>query len=387
MLFPGMLFEEMGFTYIGPVQGHDINNLITILSNIKDMNGPVMLHIVTKKGKGYAPAEENPTRFHGVSKFNRDTGEIVKSKSMTYTGAFSDALIKLARTNDKIVAITAAMPEGTGLDKFAMQFPNRYFDVGIAEGHAVTFAAGMAADGMKPVCAIYSTFIQRALDNIIHDVALQNLPVVFALDRAGLVGEDGGTHHGSFDFSFLKYVPNLIIMAPADENELRHMLKTAFNSNKPCVIRYPRGVCRGVELDPPSILQIGRAKILAEGTDICLLAMGNHVETCAKASAELAAKNVKASVVNMRFLKPLDEDLIKEMLLKTDKFITVEENSLIGGFGENVKALLCNSGAFVQSIGLPDKFIEHGSVKKLREKYGLTCENIVDTALRMLNDD
>ncbi|MDR1942217.1 MAG: 1-deoxy-D-xylulose-5-phosphate synthase [Endomicrobium sp.] len=385
MLFPGMLFEEMGFTYIGPVQGHDINNLITVLSNMKDMTGPVLLHVITKKGKGYEPAEENPVKFHGVGKFNAKTGETLKSKAPTYTQVFSNALINLAKTDNKIVAVTAAMPEGTGLDKFAKQFPERYFDVGIAEGHAVTFAAGMAADGLKPVCAVYSTFLQRALDNIIHDVALQNLPVIFALDRAGLVGEDGGTHHGVFDFSFLKYAPNLIIMAPADENELQHMLKTALNSNKACAIRYPRGAGTGVKLDSfPSALQIGKAKILAKGSDICLLAIGNCVQICLKAAQALLKKNVKASVINMRFLKPLDEDAIKEALLKTKKFITVEENVLSGGFGESVKSLLCGTGALVQSIGLPDKFIEHGSLQILHKKYGLTSENVEETALKML---
>jgi 1-deoxy-D-xylulose-5-phosphate synthase len=385
MLFPGMLFEEMGFTYIGPVQGHDISNLTAILTNIKDMQGPVLLHVITKKGKGYEPAEEDPTKFHGVGKFDVNTGKTAKNDKVTYTQVFSDTLVKLANANDKIVAITAAMPEGTGLDKFAKHFPERYFDVGIAEGHAVTFAAGMAADGMQPVCAVYSTFMQRALDNIIHDVALQNLPVVFALDRAGLVGEDGGTHHGSFDFSYLNFIPNLIIMAPADENELQHMLKTAFNSNKPCALRYPRGAGSGAALDmAPSVLQIGKAKVVSEGKDICLLAIGNHVETCVKAAETLAEKNIKASVVNMRFLKPFDEEIIKEMFSKTKKFITVEENALIGGFGESVKNLLFGTGASVECIGLPDKFIEHGSLKVLRKKYGLTAENIAATALKML---
>ena len=386
MLFPGMLFEEMGFTYIGPVQGHDIGNMIKILSNIKDMKGPVLLHLITKKGKGYHPAEENPTQFHGVGKFNPDTGEIKKSKgAQSYTEIFSDTLVKMAHANDKIVAITAAMPEGTGLDNFAKEFPDRYFDVGIAEGHAVTFAAALAAGGMHPICAVYSTFMQRAIDNIIHDVALQKLPVIFALDRAGLVGEDGGTHHGVFDFSYLKYIPNLIIMAPADENELQHMLKTAFNSNMPCAIRYPRGAGTGVEFDmAPAVLQIGKAKVLQEGKDICLLGIGNQVENCIKAAEILGERNIKASVINMRFLKPLDEEAVKEALSKTKKFITVEENALSGGFGESIKNLLCDTGAVVESIGLPDKFIEHGSPKVLREKYGLTAKNIAETALKML---
>ena len=388
MLFPGMLFEEMGFTYIGPVQGHNINGLVTILTNIHKMSGPVLLHVITKKGKGYVPAEENPTKFHGVGKFNKDTGEAEKFSGLTYTQVFSDALIKFAKTNDSIVAITAAMPEGTGLDKFAKNFPARYFDVGIAEEHAVTFAAALAAGGMNPVCAIYSTFMQRAVDNIIHDVALQNLPVIFALDRAGLVGEDGGTHHGAFDFSYLQYIPNIVIMAPADENELQHMLKTAFNSNKPCFLRYPRGAGTGAALDmAPSVLQLGKAKVLSEGSDICILGIGNQVANCIKAAEMLEDKKIKATVVNMRFLKPLDEELLKELLAKHKKFVTVEENALIGGLGESIKALLCGTGASVESIGLPDKFVEHGSLNILREKYGLTAKNIAETALKMLQND
>ncbi|MCL2335608.1 MAG: 1-deoxy-D-xylulose-5-phosphate synthase [Endomicrobia bacterium] len=388
MLFPGMLFEEMGFTYIGPVQGHDITKLTEILENIKGMKGPVLLHVITKKGKGYAPAEENPTQFHGVGKFNAQTGEIAKSGAVTYTEVFADTLVRLANGNDKIVAITAAMPEGTGLDKFAKNFPERYFDVGIAEEHAVTFAAALAAGGMSPVCAIYSTFMQRAIDNIIHDVALQNLPVIFALDRAGLVGEDGGTHHGAFDFSYLKYIPNLIIMAPADENELQHMLKTAFNSNKPCALRYPRGAGTGAALDmSPSVLQIGKAKVLSEGSDVCILGIGNQVENCVKAAEMLEDKKIKATVVNMRFLKPLDEDLVKELLAKHKKFVTVEDNVLTGGFGESIKSLLCGTGAVVESIGLPDKFVEHGSPNVLREKYGLTAKNIAETALNILKKE
>jgi 1-deoxy-D-xylulose-5-phosphate synthase len=384
MLFPGMLFEEMGFTYIGPVQGHNINNLTMILENLKNMKNPVLLHVITKKGKGYAPAEEDPIKFHSVGKFDIKSGRIAESEAVTYTRVFSDTLIELAQSDDKIVAVTAAMPEGTGLDKFAKKFPNRYFDVGIAEGHAVTFAAAMAAGGMHPVCAIYSTFMQRAIDNIIHDVALQNLPVIFAIDRAGFVGEDGGTHHGVFDLSYLNYIPNLIVMSPSDENELQNMLKTALNSNKPCAIRYPKGAGIGAALYKSCILQIGKATVLRQGTNICFLAIGNHVETCLKASDLLLEKNVSASVINMRFLKPLDVDTLKEMLLKTKKFITVEENALTGGFGETVKAFLCGSGAVVECIGLPDKFIGHGSLKFLREKYGFTPESIAEKALQML---
>jgi 1-deoxy-D-xylulose-5-phosphate synthase len=387
MLFPGMLFEEMGFTYVGPVQGHDINNLITILRNLKDIKGPVLLHVVTKKGKGYIPAEEEPIKFHSVGKFDIETGKTEENKSTTYTKVFSDTLLKLAHTDKKIIAITAAMPEGTGLDKFAQYFPDRYFDVGIAEGHAVTFAAAMAAAGMKPVCAVYSTFMQRAIDNIIHDVALQNLPVIFALDRAGLVGEDGGTHHGVFDLSYLKYIPNLVIMSPSDENELQHMLKTALNSNKPCAIRYPKGIGTGIALERhPRIFEIGKATILKYGNDICLLAIGNHVEACLKAANFLIEKNINASVVNMRFVKPIDLDVLRKMLLTTKKFITIEENVLAGGFGESVKKILYDydKEVTVECIGLPDQFIEHGDLKTLRKDYGLTFKNIAEKAMQML---
>ncbi|MDR3281839.1 MAG: 1-deoxy-D-xylulose-5-phosphate synthase [Endomicrobium sp.] len=388
MLFPGMLFEEMGFTYIGPVQGHNINTLITILENLKNMNGPVLLHVITKKGKGYAFAEDHPVKFHGVGKFDIKSGKITQNNKVNFTNVFSDTLINLAQKDPKIIAITAAMAKGTGLDKFAEKFPNRYFDVGIAEEHAVTFAAALSAAGMRPVCAIYSTFMQRAIDSIIHDVALQNLPVVFVLDRAGLVGEDGGTHHGVFDLSYLNYIPNLVIMAPANENELQHMLKTALNYDNPCVIRYSKkGSDLEVSLDKfPSILQIGKGIVLKKGNDICLLGIGNQVETCIKAAELLAKKNISATVVNMRFLKPLDSDIVKEILLKTKKFITIEENCIIGGFGETIKALLCSSGAVVECIGLPDKFVEHGSINILREKYGLTSENIIKKSLEILKN-
>jgi 1-deoxy-D-xylulose-5-phosphate synthase len=388
MLFPGMLFEEMGFTYVGPVQGHDINSLTTILENLKSMSGPVLLHVITKKGKGYYPAEENPIKFHGIGKFNVETGKRGKGEVVTtYTKVFSDTLVNLAQFDNKIVAITAAMPEGTGLDKFAKKFPNRYFDVGIAEGHAVTFAAAMAAAGMHPVCAIYSTFMQRAIDNIIHDVALQNLPVVFALDRAGLVGEDGDTHHGSFDLSYLNYIPNIVIMAPSDENELQHMIKTALDSNKPCIIRYPKGNgVVGTTLDKIlCTLRIGVAKVLRYGIDICFLAIGNHVKTCLKAADLLMEIGINVSVVDMRFLKPLDINTIrKEILIRTKKIITIEENTLIGGFGERIKSFLCNEGIIVKCIGLPDKFIEHGDLIELRKKYGFTPQNLVKETLKIL---
>jgi 1-deoxy-D-xylulose-5-phosphate synthase len=388
MFSPGMLFEEMGFAYIGPIQGHNINNLILILEKIKNMKGPVLLHIITKKGKGYAPAETEPVKFHGVGKFDIKTGKLEKSKNITYTKSFSDALVKLAENDKRIMAITAAMTEGTGLSDFSARFPDRYFDVGIAEEHAVTFAAGLAANGMRPVCAIYSTFMQRAIDNIIHDAALQNLPVVFALDRAGLVGEDGGTHHGVFDFSYLKFIPNLIIMSPKDEKELQDMLKTAFDLNCPCAIRYPRGDGVGVSINGEfKSLQVGKAEVLKEGTDICLLAIGSQVETCLRASEILAKKNILAGVVNMRFLKPIDSELVKEIARSVKKFITVEENSLIGGFGESIKSILCNTDAIVECIGITDKFVEHGDSAILKELCGFTAENIANKAVELLKNN
>ncbi|MDR3112316.1 MAG: 1-deoxy-D-xylulose-5-phosphate synthase [Elusimicrobiota bacterium] len=385
MFSPGMLFEEMGFAYIGPIQGHNINNLILILDKVKNMKGPVLLHIITKKGKGYEPAEKDPVKYHGIGKFDIETGKSFSVKNTSYTQIFSEVLIKLAQKNEKIVAVTAAMSEGTGLSSFAKTFPDRYFDTGIAESHAVTFCAGLAASGMLPVCAIYSTFMQRAIDNVIHDVCLQNLPVIFILDRAGLVGEDGGTHHGVFDLSYLKYIPNLIIMSPCDENELQDMLKTAFSVKKPCAIRYPRGAVTGVDLSRDyNILETGKAQVLKEALDICFLAIGNQVATCLKAAEILEKQTIKAGVVNMRFLKPLDENLLKELALKIKNFITVEENVIIGGLGESVKSCLCNSGVNVECIGIADEFIEHGDVNILREICGLTAENTAKKAFELL---
>lgn len=390
MLFPGMLFEEMGFAYFGPIDGHNINALIEILGKIKDLKGPVLLHIVTKKGKGYKPAEDNPTKFHGVGPFNLITGEINQSKKISYTDVFSDTLVKLAEQDEKIVAITAAMPEGTGLTKFAKEYPNRFFDVGIAESHAITFSAGLAAAGLKPVCAIYSTFMQRGLDNIIHDVALQNLPVVFVLDRAGLVGEDGGTHHGAFDLSYLKGIPNLTIMCPANEYELQDMLKTAFNLKGPSVIRYPRGGSGLSEINRSKnfeILPIGKAKIEKVGSDICLVSIGNPVSACIEAADNLLKSNIKVSVVNIRFLKPFDEETVKNILKTTNIIITVEENALIGGMGETVKSILSGTQAQIYSIGLPDIFVEHGPQSVLRDKYDLSAKKIEEKILKLLKKE
>ncbi|MHB9154985.1 MAG: 1-deoxy-D-xylulose-5-phosphate synthase [Endomicrobiales bacterium] len=378
LLFPGMLFEEMGFSYLGPVDGHDVFGLIEILSKVKQLKGPVLLHIITKKGKGYTPAENEPTKFHGVGRFNIITGETEPAgKVPSYTQVFSQTLVKLAREDERVVAITAAMPEGTGLDAFAREFPGRFFDVGIAEGHAVTFAGGLAAEGLRPVCSIYSTFLQRSLDQLIHDVALQKLPVVIAADRAGIVGEDGATHQGAFDLSFTQFIPNFTVMAPADENELQHMLKTALSLPGPSLIRFPRGSAVGVPFDrEPYALPVGKAEVLREGKDLYLCAIGNTVHPALSAAGLLAARGISAGVVNVRFLKPFDEARMISLAAAVKHFVVVEENSLIGGLGSRIYPALNGQNVKILHLALPDSFIEHGDPKILREKYNLTAEKI-----------
>lgn len=386
ILFPGTLFEEMGFRYFGPVNGNDINDMIEALENVKDIKGPVMLHVVTKKGKGYKPAEEKPTKFHGIGIFDVDTGDSLgSSNTVTFTKAFSDALVKLAEEDEKINAITAAMPEGTGLDTFRDKFPTRYFDVGIAEEHAATFAAGLAANGIKPLVALYSTFAQRCYDQILHDIALQNLPVVFALDRAGVVGEDGPTHHGVFDLSFLRSIPNLIIAAPADENELQHMLKTAFDAKAPFVLRYPRGAGFGVERDEKlKALPIGKGEWLKKGKDVTILAIGNRVHPSLQAAEKLQEKGIKAGVVNMRFAHPLDTQIIDEALKSSKKIVTVEDNMLAGGFGSAVAEYLTDKQADFKMLrlGVGDEFVEHAKSAQLYDKLHLSADEIAAEILR-----
>ena len=386
ILFPGTLFEEMGFRYFGPVNGNDINAMIEVLESVKDVKGPVMLHVVTKKGKGYKPAEEKPTKFHGVGVFDVDTGDSIgKSNSLTFTQAFSDTLVKLAEKDPTITAITAAMPEGTGLDAFRDKFPSRYFDVGIAEEHAATFAAGLAAGGAKPIVALYSTFAQRCYDQILHDIALQNLPVVFALDRAGLVGEDGPTHHGVFDLSFLRDIPNLILAAPADENELQHMLKTAFDAKAPFVLRYPRGAGFNVPMDSkPKRLEIGKGVWLKKGKDVNILAIGNRVHPAMQTAQALAEKGVDCGVINMRFVHPLDTQLIDEALKLSRRLVTVEDNMLAGGFGSAVAEYLADKQADFKllRLGIGDEFVEHGKVAKLYDRLGLNAEQMTQHILK-----
>lgn len=388
ILFPGTLFEEMGFRYFGPVNGNDINEMIEVLENLKDVKGPVMLHVVTKKGKGYKPAEEKPTKFHGIGIFDVETGDpLGKSSALTFTKAFSDALLKLAEKDTSIAAITAAMPEGTGLDAFRDKFPSRYFDVGIAEEHAATFAAGLAAGGVKPVVALYSTFAQRCYDQILHDICLQKLPVVFALDRAGLVGEDGPTHHGVFDLSFLRDIPNLILAAPADENEMQHMLKTAFDAKAPFVLRYPRGTGFGVKLDDePQDLPIGKGVWLKKGKDATILAIGNRVHPALAAAEALKKHKIDCGVVNMRFVKPLDTQIIDEALKVSKHLVTIEDNMLAGGFGSAVAEYLADKQANFKllRLGIGDEFVEHGKVANLFDKLGLNAGQMTDHILKWI---
>ncbi|AIF51506.1 1-deoxy-D-xylulose-5-phosphate synthase [Pelosinus sp. UFO1] len=381
LLVPGVLFEELGFNYIGPIDGHNLELLCEVLEKAKKMQGPILIHVLTCKGKGYKPAECNPGKFHGVGPYCVESGEVIKKgNNPTYSSVFGDTLLDLAKQDSRIVAITAAMPEGTGLKKFAAAFPKRFFDVGIAEQNAVTMAAGMAVKGMKPVVALYSTFSQRAYDQILHDICLQKLPVIFALDRAGIVGDDGPTHHGLFDYSFLRHIPNLVIMAPKDEDELRHMLLTAINMNGPVAIRYPRGSGLGVPIDKPlQAISISCAEELNSGTDVVFLAAGSMVEPCQSASKLLASKGISAGVVNARFIKPLDEQIIRKLSRDVGVIVTVEENTLTGGFGSAVLEYI-NTQSFnwvkVLRLGFPDKFIEQGARTQLLEKYGLTAEAI-----------
>ncbi|OGR75412.1 MAG: 1-deoxy-D-xylulose-5-phosphate synthase [Elusimicrobia bacterium GWC2_64_44] len=387
LLFPGMIFEEMGFAYFGPVDGHNLPELVAGLGHVKDLKGPVLLHVVTKKGRGYEPAEDSPIEFHGTPKFDIETGAAKKAGAAapgapTFTAVFGRTLAELAAKDPKICAITAAMPEGTGLDLFRDRFPARYYDVGIAEAHAVTFAAGLAAEGMKPVVAIYSSFMQRAFDQVQHDVSLQRLPVVIAMDRAGLVGEDGPTHHGVFDLSLFRLVPDLVIMAPADENELRHMLATALACGQPALLRYPRGRGFGVPLDPePQAIPLGKGRLLSRGRDLNFLAIGNRVHPALKAAELLQAYGIEAGVADMRFAKPLDGELIR-LLAAAGPVVTVEDNALAGGFGSAVLEYLNAEGlqARVLRLGIPDEYVEQGKPDELYADTGLTAEKLAGAA-------
>lgn len=389
---PGILFEGLGFYYVGPIQGHRIDVLLEAFENVKKWERPILLHVLTTKGKGYLPAEKNPAAFHGVGPFNIATGEPISKEGqpLSYTEVFGRTMVSLARKDKKIVGITAAMPEGTGLDRFGKEFPDRFYDVGIAEQHGITFAAGMAAEGLKPVSAIYSTFLQRAYDQILHDVCLQKLPVVFALDRGGIVGEDGPTHHGLFDLSYLRHIPNMIVMAPMDENELQHMLKTALDCGLPASLRYPRGKGYGVPLDTEiKSIPLGKAEVLQEGGDLAILGIGSTVYPAWEAAKRLKESGIGVTVVNSRFVKPLDKELICSLAKKIENIITVEENVLQGGFGSAVLELLAEeniSGVRVKRLGIDDRFVAHGSVVRLREDCGIDAEGIERAAREMLGD-
>ena len=375
----GIIFEEMGFTYLGPIDGHDIDLLMEVFSNVRQIESPVFVHVLTTKGKGYEHAENNSRVFHGVAPFQVKNGKAEKPPGgATYTEVFADALVELAEKDERIVAITAAMPDGTGLCEFAERFPTRFFDVGIAEQHAVTFAAGLAAAGLRPVVAVYSTFLQRAYDQIVHDVCLQKLPVIFAIDRAGLVGGDGPTHHGAFDLSYLRHIPNMVVAAPADAVELREMLRLAFEHQGPFAIRYPRGripePIHAAEESLKPAVAVGMAEVLADGDDVCIMAVGSAVNLSLEALEILRRSHVSAALVNARFVKPLDSEVIISFARRCRRLVLVEDNARQGGFGSGVLELLANAGISdvkVKQVGLPDEFVGHGNCSILRELHGL----------------
>lgn len=386
---PGLLFEELGFEYLGPIDGHNIELLISTLNKLKDIKGPVLLHVITKKGKGYKYSEEDPCIFHGVGPFSVNTGSPVKSTQKTYSELFGEFLTELASRDKRIVAITAAMKDGTGLNYFYERYPDRLYDVGIAEQHAVTFAAGLAREGIRPYVAIYSTFLQRAFDQIIHDVCIQKLPVTFCIDRAGIVGEDGATHQGQFDLSYLRLIPNMVIMAPKDGSELRAMLELSLKIEGPSAIRYPRG--KAIIIDSGmTLFNLGQAEILLEGRDLAIIAIGNMVAPSLEAAEELKKMDIEVTVINARFVKPLDEDLIYSIARRIKRIITVEDNSIQGGFGSAVMEFLHRAGlhdVVVKSIGIPDLFVEHGSQQELRQRFGLHSSGIINSTLLLLEMD
>jgi 1-deoxy-D-xylulose-5-phosphate synthase len=376
-LWHSMMFEELGLQYFGPIDGHNIPLLVETFKFLKAQDHPVILHVLTQKGRGYQPALEKVKKFHGLGPYDPETGDTAPAGKATYSEVFANSLVELARKDEKIVAITAAMPSGTGLDFFRPHFPTRFFDVGIAEEHAVVFAAGMATRGFRPVCAIYSTFLQRAFDPIVHDVALQNLPVVFCMDRAGLSGDDGPTHHGLFDIAYLRSVPGLVLMAPKDEDELADMMKTALQLPGPSAIRYPRGVVAGVARKAePEVLAVGKAEVLQEGEDVAILGLGPTISLAKELAARLESEGYSAAVVNPRFVKPLDREMLEHYSKKVAAFVTFEDHVKMGGFGSAVVEALDEMGKPVPviRIGWPDQFVEHGKVDELRARYGLTVD-------------
>jgi len=379
IITPGLLFEELGFQYFGPVDGHNLNYLIENLRNIKRLKGPVLIHIVTKKGKGYTHAEDDPARFHGISTFEMTTGNSTHNGRYTYTDIFGDTIIELAKKDKRVIAITAAMGLGTGLEKFSQLFPDRFYDIGIAEQHGVTFAAALALGGFRPFVAIYSTFLQRAYDQIVIDVCLQNLPVVFAVDRSGIVGQDGPTHHGAFDISYFRHIPNMVVISPKDENELKQMLYSAYSYERPVAIRYPRGEAQGVPIDEDfKEIPIGKWEILKEGEDIAIIACGNQVYPSLSVASELEEEGILCTVINGRFIKPMDREMLSALSKHAKKILTVEENAIMGGFGSGVLEILSEEGIAVpvKNIGIPDTFLPHGSQSMLRKSLGLDKEGI-----------
>jgi len=390
VILPGLLFEELGFQYSGPIDGHNFEHLLPTIENVLKMKGPVLLHVITKKGLGYEPAMKNPVWFHACPPFVLETGAPAKKAARpSYTAVAMEALVKLAREDKRIVAITAAMCEGTGLTGFEKEFPDRLYDVGIAEQHAVTFAAGLAAQGIKPVVAMYATFLQRAYDQVVHDVATQNLPVAFLIDRGGLVAEDGTTHHGAFDYAYLRHVPNMVIMAPKDENELQHMIKTSVQYDGPISVRYPRGVTLGVKMDDaPKTLPIGKGELLKDGTDVAIIAIGVSVWQAYQAAERLTQEGISTAVVNARFAKPLDQDLITDVAKRVRYVVTVEEGCQMGGFGSAVLETLSEArvtDVTTKVLGLPDWYIEQGPQDLLRERYGLTAEGIYQSVKDLIS--
>ena len=380
LFIENMYFEDIGFTYLGPVDGHNIEQLEKVLRASKKINGPVLIHVVTKKGKGYKFAEENPDRFHGISSFNAETGETLKASSKDYSKVFGNKLTELAKNDDKIVAVTAAMKDGTGLKQFAELYPDRFFDVGIAEQHAVGLIAGMAKAGLKPVLPIYSSFLQRGYDQLIHDIAIQKLPVVICIDRAGVVGNDGETHQGIFDLSFLSSIPNMTIMAPKNFKELEDMLEFAINYNGPVAIRYPRGGEGNNKFESSSKIELGKSEIICEGKDISIIAIGKMVDTAIEVKDKLAEKDIQAAVINVRFLKPIDETSIVKSLQKTKRIITIEDNLLKGGLSDAILEIV-NKNALkinVQSFGYNDTFVQQGTVAEIEKELGLDAESIVE---------
>lgn len=389
LMIPNMMFEDMGYKYLGPVDGHDIEKLESILRIAKRLEGPVLIHIITKKGKGYKPAEENPDKFHSTGAFDIATGEAVKKTRLDYSKVFGEELVQIAKENLEIVAITAAMKDGTGLSKFSKEFPNRFFDIGIAEQHAIGMAAGMAKAGMIPVVPIYSSFFQRGYDQVIHDVCIQSLPVVLCADRAGIVGNDGETHQGIYDLSFFSIVPNLNIMAPKDFKELRLMLKFAINLKKPVVIRYPRGGEGKISFETHEHIELGKAEMIKEGKDITIIAIGKMVERAVEVGIVLKEHEIEAEIINARFVKPIDEEMIIHSIQKTKKVITIEDNIIEGGLGTKVIEVLNKNKikkVFVKKMGYPDEFVQHGNVEQIEEKYGLDAENIVKTCMKLINN-